>query len=124
MPTTYQEGAIDLNVIDINRVLVERTTTHIVLRGELGMSGNTRLCLHHLFDCITRSRGSLLHLLDVEFLGRTVLLGLTLYYHLLHLIVIKKLNEQRLLPLWASEHTLPALITNHRKAYFHRISAV
>ena len=88
------------------------------------MSGDTRLCLHHLFDCIARSGGSLLHLIDVEFLGRTVLLGLTLYYHLLHLIVIKKLNEHGLLPLWASEHTLLTLITNHRKAYFHRILAV
>ena len=88
------------------------------------MSGNTRLRLHHLFDCITRSRGSLLHLIDVEFLGRTVLLGLTLYYHLLQFVVVSELNEQRLLPLWASEHTLLTLITNHRKAYFHRILAV
>ena len=77
----HQHGAIHLHLIDINQVLIKRTTSHIILARQLVMRTHARLLLDQFLYGIARGGRCLLHILHVQFLCLTRLSALLRYRH-------------------------------------------
>ena len=71
LTATDEHRPVNLHTIDVDAVLVERTTTDIVLTAQLVMSADTSLRGNKLFYCVAACRGHSLQVLLVELLHRT-----------------------------------------------------
>ena len=124
LSTAHKEGTIDLHVVDIDGVFVERTTAHVILGGQLRMGGDTGLRLHHFLDGVARDRRSLLRSLKVQLLGCALAFLLALHRHLAQRIVVGQLDHEGLAPTRTAQDTRLGAITNHRETDGHTVGTV
>ena len=66
LAATYQLGTVDLHPVDIDQVLVERTSTHRILRRQLVVGAHIGQCLDERLDTRGRAHG-VFDALDVDF---------------------------------------------------------
>ena len=83
LPAAYKHGAIDFHLIDIYQILIERSTSYIILARKLVMGTYTSLLLYQFLYGIACGRRRLLQVFYIQLLGLTCLSALLGYRHLL-----------------------------------------
>ena len=86
LPTADEQRTIYLHTVYRNAVLIEGTSTHVVLARQLVVCADTCLCGNEFLHCVARRTGHALQVFRVELLCGAQLPARVTHHHLAHLL--------------------------------------
>ena len=118
----YKERTIDLIAIDVDAVLVERSTTDVILRREFTVCGHASLQLNKPFHAITVGSIDLFEVFLSQLLVLPCLYSLSFHIDSLkRILLFKKRHHQSLRAFRPPQDTRLRLIADHRELHDHGV---